>query len=96
MLGRGPSGLRSSLLGLAPVLCLVIASSGGFCYGGVQYRGRGRCMASRQAWGIGIGAAIGAVLGAVLFDYLALGPGALGAGIRAALGALIGGVLVRG
>ncbi len=35
---------------------------------------------SREVWGIAIGAAIGGVLVAVLFDYLALGPGALGLG----------------
>ena len=54
---------------------------------------KGGCMESRQGWGIGIGAAIGAVLVAALFDYLALGPGALGAGIGGALGALVGGTL---
>ncbi len=46
----------------------------------------------RKAWGIALGAAIGGVLVAVLFDYLALGPGALGAAIGA-LGALIGGLI---
>jgi hypothetical protein len=51
---------------------------------------------SRQAWGIGIGAAIGAVLVAASFDYLALGPGALGASIGALVGALVGGALGRG
>jgi hypothetical protein len=50
-------------------------------------------MKSRQVWGIGIGAAIGAVIGVALFDYLALGLGALGAGIGASVGALLGGAV---
>jgi len=89
-------------LELRPSLCEQgrdhIAPDYAIHYNGVIYRGRKgswRMESSRQLIGIAIGAALGAVLGAVLFDYLALGPGALGAGIGAALGALLGGVLGR-